>query len=312
VTAQFSRPGAIDLSALRKPAGSQPPGGGAAVGSGAYVVDITTEQALRSEVVERSLSVVVLVSFWSPSSAASVQINATLEQLADELAGRFLLARVDVAAQPQLAQALGIPQAPLVVAALRGQLAPLIQEPLPLEQMRELVQQVLQAAVQGGVTGTVEPLAATAAAAAADESTSPDDLPSRYPEAEAALMSGDFAGAVRAYEQALARAPADAEAQVGLSRARLMQRTSAADPAQARAAADDRPDDVDAQLLVADLDLLDGRVEDAFSRLIDAVRRLRGDDRDVARKHLLELFAAVGDDHPDVPKARQQLASALF
>lgn len=307
MTAQFSRPGAIDLSALRKPAATQPSGASGAAASGAYVVDITTEQALRSEVVERSLSVVVLVSFWSPASAGSVQINSTLEQLADEFAGRFMLAKVDVAAQPQLAQALGIPQAPLVVAALRGQLAPLIQEPLPLEQMRELVQQVLQAAAQGGVTGTVEPLEAEAV-----DSAETDEPPSRYPQAEAALMSGDFDGAVRAFEQALAQAPADTEAQAGLTRARLLQRTSTADPARARAAAEESPDDVDAQMLVADLDLLDGRVDEAFSRLIDLVQRLGGDERDTARRHLLELFTVVGDDDPDVSKARQRLASALF
>lgn len=307
VTAQFSRPGAIDLSALRKPAASPPSGAAGAASSGAYVVDITTEQALRAEVVERSLSVVVLVSFWSPASAASVQINSTLEQLADEFAGRFLLAKVDVAAQPQLAQALGIPQAPLVVAALRGQLAPLIQEALPLEQMRELVQQVLQAAAQGGVSGAVEPLEAEPPVSAET-----DEAPARFPEAEAALMSGDLGGAVQAYEQALAQVPGDTEAQAGLTRARLLQRTSTADPVRARAGAEDRPDDVDAQLLVADLDLLDGRVDAAFSRLIDVVRRLSGDERDAARRHLLELFTVVGDDDPDVSKARQRLASALF
>lgn len=308
MTAQFSRPGAIDLSGLRKPAPAAGPGRSADAASGAFVVDVTSEQDLRTEVVERSLSVVVLVSFWSPASAASVQINTTLEALSDEFAGRFIFARVDVAAQPELAAALSIPQPPLVVAALRGQLAPLIQEPLPGDQMRELVRQVLEAAAAGGVTGTAAPVNAPPQAPGAD----PPEPPARHAQAEQALLDGNFEAAIAGYEQALAQAPADPEATVGLVRARLLKRVSTADPAQARAAADSRPDDMDAQTLAADIDLLAGSVDEAFSRLIDVVRRVREEERELARKHLIELFTVVGDEDPRVTKARQRLASALF
>lgn len=302
---QFSRPGAIDLSGLRKPTG---PGVDAPAGSagGAFVIDVTDEQTLRSEVVERSLSVVVLVSFWSPQIPESMEINAVLERLADEFAGRFLLARVDVAAQPQLAATLGIPQVPLVVAALRGQLAPLISDPLPEPQMRELVRQVLDAAVAGGVAGTAQPSVVDPAPAA-------DDLPaSRHPAAEEALLAGDFEAAARSYEQALTQQPGDPEASAGLARAKLLQRVSAADAGQASTAAANRPDDVAAQTLMADLDLIDGRVDAAFGRLLDLVRRSTGAERDATRQHLLELFSVVGDDDPRVLKGRQRLASALF
>jgi putative thioredoxin len=91
-----------------------------------------------------------------------------------------------------------------------------------------------------------------------------------------------------------------------------MQRTSDADAAGARAAAAERPDDVAAQTLVADLDLLGGHVNDAFARLLDLVRRTSGDERDRARLHLLELFAVVGNDDPRVLAGRRDLASALF
>jgi putative thioredoxin len=299
---QFSRPGAIDLSALRKP-----PSAGSERGSGAFVVDVTGESSLRSEVVERSLSVVVLVSFWSPESSASISINTTLEALADEFGGRFVLARLDVSAQPELAAALSIPQVPLVVAALRGQLAPLIQDPLPEAQMRELVRQVLEAGAAGGVTGTAAPLRQNE-----EPTSSAPEAMSRYPDAEQALVEGNFATAVAAYEEALTRAPADPEAIAGLARARLLQRVSTADEATARATAQARPDDVLAQTLVADLDVVAGAVDEAFTRLIDVVRHAQADDRDVARKHLVDLFAVVGDDDPRVSKARQRLASALF
>lgn len=304
---QFSRPGAIDLSALRKPAAAARPDGTAAASSGGFVVDVTSEQDLRSEVVERSLTVVVLVSFWSPSSPASLQINTTLETLADEFAGRFVLARVDVSAQPELAAALSIPEVPLVVAALRGQLAPLIQDPLPEAQMRELVHQVLDAAASAGVTGTVAP-----PVPAEEAHSAPAEPVVRHAEAEDALLTGDFQGAIARYEQALASSPADSEALIGLARARLLQRVSTADEAAARAAADASPDDVTASIAVADFDLLAGSVEEAFTRLIDVVRRVQAEDRDAARKHLIDLFAVIGDDDPRVAKARQRLASALF
>jgi putative thioredoxin len=271
------------------------------------------EQTLRADVIERSLTVVVLVSFWSPESAASVEINASLSRLADEFDGRFLLATVDVAAHPELAQALGIPEVPLVVAALRGQLAPLIQDPLPDDQLRGLVNQILQAAVSNGVTGRVDPaeLGAPAEADAA-EGDEEAELPSRFPEAEEALMAGDLDAAVTAFEEALLTSPGDPEATLGLGQAKLLKRTQGVDLNAARAEAAQRPDDVAAQTLAADLELLGGHVDDAFGRLIDLVRRTAGDDRDQSRQHLIELFSVVGDVDPRVGRARQQLASALF
>lgn len=309
---QFSRPGAVDLSALRRPASpgapvsSSTPGGGS---GGGFAFDVASEQSLSTDVVERSMSVVVLVSFWSDQAPASVEINATLTKLAQEFAGRFLLARVDVGANPELASALGIPQVPLVVAALRGQLAPLIQESLPETEMRKLVDEVLRAAVANGITGRAGP-----GDAAAEPSPEPDDTeqPARYPAAEEAMLAGDLDTAIAAYDEALRSAPGDAEASSGLARAQLLKRSQGVDPTTARATAAGHRDDVNAQTLASDLDLLEGHVQDAFDRLIELVRRSSGDDRDTARKHLVELFAVVGESDPQVVRARQQLASALF
>ena len=94
--------------------------------------------------------------------------------------------------------------------------------------------------------------------------------------------------------------------------AKVLQRTQGVDLNAARAAAAADRDDVDAQTLVADLDLLGGHVDDAFDRLVDLVRRTSDADRTRAREHLLGLFAAVGNDDPRVLRGRQNLASALF
>ena len=313
-TPNFSRPGAVDLSALRRPAASTQSGGGVGGSAGSYTFAVESEDSLRADVVERSLSVVVLVSFWSPQAPASVEINDVLSRLAEEYAGKFLVATIDVDEQAALVQALGIPQVPLVVLALRGQLQPMLQQALPIEEMRPLIDQVLQAAVANGVAGVADPVGAPAATEAGDDGgdTASDEPRSPHPEAEEALLSGDLDGAIAAYDKLVRENPADAEAAIGLSRAKLLKRTEDVDLEQARAAAAADPQDVSAQLLVADVDLLGGHVDDAFSRLVDTVRRTSGDDRDRARAHLVELFAVVGDEDPRVGKARQALASALF
>jgi len=106
--------------------------------------------------------------------------------------------------------------------------------------------------------------------------------------------------------------PADSEAAAGLAMAQLVQRTQGVDLNAARAAAAEAPDDVDAQIMVADLDMLGGHVDDAFGRLVELVRRTAGDERNRVRDHLVGLFGAVGNDDPRVLRGRQNLASALF
>jgi putative thioredoxin len=317
-TPSFSRPGAVDLSALKRPA-AQPgptpgapgaPGGTApaAGGGGSYSVDLN-EQNFQSEI-QGATNVPVVLVFYSAQMPASVTLAGDLDTLADEFEGRFLLGKVDVDVAPGIAQALQIPSVPLVALAMGGQLAPLLQEAPPIDQLRSLLTQVLQAATAQGMTGRVQPRGAAPADENGEEQVDP-----RYAPAQEALAEGDVDRAVAEYQKLVDANPADAEAAGGLAMAKVLQRTTSvdADAAQAaRTAAAGNPDDVDAQTLVADLDLLGGHVDDAFGRLVDLVRRTSGDERDRARNHLLGLFAAVGNDDPRVLKGRQNLASALF
>jgi putative thioredoxin len=307
----FSRPGAVDLSALTRsapaggPAGSAPTG--STPGSGAYTVTLD-EQNVQTEL-EASMTAPVMLVVYSPSRAPqSAQLAADLEVLADEFEGRFLLGKVDVDATPQLAQALQIPSVPLVALVVQGRMMPLLQDAPPLAELRTLVGQVLQQMATQGVTGRHQPRT-TGAPVDDDEEGYVDP---RYAPAQDALAAGDIDAAVAEYQKLVDANPADAEAAAGLAMAKVLQRTHDVDAAAARTAAAERRDDVDAQTLVADLDLLGGHVDDAFDRLVDLVRRTAGDDRDKARTHLLGLFAAVGNDDPRVLKGRQNLASALF
>jgi len=305
----FTRPGAVDLSSLSSPSGGPAPSGGASsAGGGAYSV-VLDEQNIQAEL-ESSMSAPVVLVVYSPSKAPeSVKMAADLEMLADEFEGRFLVAKVDVDASPQLAQALQVPGVPLVALVVQGRMMPVLQDAPPLEDLRGLLSQALQQLATQGITGRHQPR--TQGSASADGSGE-EYVDPRYAPAQEALAAGDLAGAVEEYMKLVLANPADTEAAGGLAMAQLLLRTADVDAAEARAAAAERPDDVEAQTLVADLDMLGGHVEDAFGRLVELVRRTSGGERDQARTHLLGLFDAVGNDDARVLKGRQQLASALF
>jgi putative thioredoxin len=302
----FSRPGAVDLSGLQGSAGSGASGGPGT--SAAYAVSLT-EQNFQ-EVLETSRNAPVLLAFESPSrSPESVQLADDLQTLSNEFEGRFLLGRVDIDAVPQIAQAMQIPSVPLVVLVAQGRPMPLIQDAAPIEELRQAITQVLQQLTASGFTGRHQP---RSGGGEVDAETGEEQIDPRYVPAQDALERGDIDGAVAEYEKLVEANPADTEAAAGLAMARLLKRTEGVDLNQARSAAAENPDDVDAQTLVADLDLLGGHVEDAFNRLIDVVRRTTEGDRDTARTHLIALFGAVGNDDPRVQRARRDLASALF
>jgi putative thioredoxin len=308
----FSRPGAIDLSSLRKPAGAPagpagPAGSGAAAG-GAYVLNVS-EPTFQSDVIERSLQVPVVVEFWSPRSEASIALGPVLARLSTEYAGKFLLARVDIDANPQLAQAVGVQSVPLVIAVLRGQVVPLFQGALGEAEARQYFDQLLTVAVANGITGRADPVGPAVEDGAAAEEEEPANP--RYEKADNAVAAGDLDGAISAYEELLKETPNDAEAKAGLARVQLVKRTQDV-PADVRTRAADNPADVEAQMLVADVDLMGGHIDDAFSRLISTVQVTAGDERNTVRLHLLELFEVVGTDDERVVKARRRLMAALF
>ncbi len=304
----FTRPGAVDLSGLQGAAAAAPNGAAGPQASAAYAVRIT-EQNFQ-EVLEGSRTAPVLLSFESPSrSPESVQLADAMQTLSGEFEGRFLLGRIDIDASPQIAQAMQIPSVPLVVLVAQGRPMPLIQQLASLEELREAIKQVLQQLTASGFTGRHQPRSGSGVV---DEETGEEQLDPRYIPAQEALERGDIDAAVAEYQKLVDANPADAEASAGLAMANLLKRTESVDLNQARTAAAERPDDVEAQTMVADLDLLGGHVEDSFVRLIELVRRTTGAERDAARTHLIGLFGAVGNDDPRVIRARRDLASALF
>jgi putative thioredoxin len=314
----FTRPGAVDLSGLKRPApgsgqpsAQTPAGGGGDVGGGrsAYTVDVT-EQNFQT-LLESSVTAPVVLVFYSPSrvpesTAYADEVAAAVEAYD----GRFLAGLVDIDASPAIAQTLQIPQVPLLMVILDGRPAA---QPIPGVLKRDEIDTLLNQLAQGltaqGITSRHQPLAVAPPAAGEDGEEQVDP---RYAAAQQALENDDIDGAVAEYQRLVDANPADVEAAAGLAMAKVLQRTHGVDLNAAREAAAASPDDVEAQTLVADLDLLGGHVDDAFDRLVDLVRRSAGDERNRAREHLLGLFAAVGNEDPRVLRGRQNLASALF
>jgi putative thioredoxin len=316
---QFSRPGAIDLSALRPAAGAAPGAGAGAAApgtAGSYSFD-ATEQSFQTDVVEASLSHPVVLALWASRAPTSREAVDLLSRVADSYGGKLALARLDIDASAQLAQALQVRAVPYVLAVLRGQPVPLFEGSVDEEQARQAFDQVVQAAVTSGVTGRAPATGAPATGAPPEPAAAVDEVEEeqsdpRYAEGDAALEVGDFAGAVTAYERVVEASPGDEEAGARLAQAQLFQRTDGVDAAAARAAAAAAPLDLDAQLLAADVELLGGDIDAAFDRVIALVPRIFGDDRERARRHLLGLFATVGPEDPRVAVARRRLANALF
>ncbi|HEX5919949.1 MAG TPA: tetratricopeptide repeat protein [Nocardioides sp.] len=309
----FSRPGAIDLSGLGRPAAPaggpapRPASAGAPSDARSYSV-LVDEQGFQG-LLEQSRTAPVLLAFYSRTRMPeSGQLADDLATVVEEHEGRYLLGLVDIDAVPQIAQAMQIPSIPLVVAVVDGRPMPLLQDPLPIDELRTALTQVGQQLAAQGITGRHQPRTGGAPAAEGED----DAVDPRYAPAQDALAAGDVDAAVAEYQKLVDANPADAEAAGGLAIAKVMQRTQGVDLAAARAAAAEAPDDVDAQTLVADLDMLGGHVEDAFTRLVNLVARTSDKDREKARDHLLGLFAAVGNDDPRVLAGRRNLASALF
>ena len=276
-------------------------GDGAAPGP--LVVDVDA-QNLR-EVAETSTRVPVVVVLHASRSQASADLAGQLQTLAQEYAGRFQLARVDVDAAPEVAQALQVAAVPTVVALIAGQPVPLFQGAIPADQLRELLDQLLELAARNGVTGRLAPRDADAQPAEPEE-TEVERA------AREALEHGDYAAAEEVYDHAIAQSPADADLKVARAQIRMLGRMDGKDPRALLAAADAPGAGVEDQLAGADAALALGDVNVALGRALEAVRSHSGEERETARLRLLELFDIIGSSAPEVTRARRQLATLLF
>jgi putative thioredoxin len=277
---------AVDLSSLGKPK-SAPTGPTPGV-------EVTAAN-LTSEFLPLSKTRPVILFCWSPRSAESVEMLSVMGLLETSYKGAWSLGRVDIDAQPQVAQALQTQKIPYAVALINEQIVPLFEQAYPEAQIRLVLDKVLTLASEQGV------------GEAPVEVIEPEEE-----EAVAALETGDFATAEAAYKKLLARKPADSFAKLGLAQTQLLIRTDGLVLDAVIKEATDNPTDLSLQLRAADMEIVNGGVEAAFTRLLHAVKESAGDDRNKAKEHLLSLFALVDPADPRLTAARSALANALF
>jgi putative thioredoxin len=302
--------GAVDLSALKAraeaaqkqpPAPPRPPGEGAVQGSSDAVIEVT-EATFQAEVVERSMQQLVVVDLWAEWCGPCKQLSPVLERLAAESGGAWVLAKVDVDANPRIAQLFGAQSIPTVIAIGGGQPVDAFSGALPEPEIRKWLGSLLDA-LRDRLPGIK----------AAEENGGGVEQPEdpRFVEAEEAFERGDFEAAQAAYERILDVEPANELAKTALAQVKFTARAEVAGP-DAIAKADADPSDLDAQLAAADLEVAGQQVEEGFTRLVNAVRRTAGDDRNKVREHLVALFDLFDPADERVMKARRDLASALF
>lgn len=301
--------GAIDLSGLRNrpssAAGGGPAGASARPGA-ASVIEVT--DATFQQAVATTTSVAAVLVLYSRAIQESADFVDVVAQAADETGGRLQVMTADIDTALAIRQAFQVQSVPMAFGLVQARPVPLFGGVYSREEVAAVLAQLVELANQQGVTGTVS----AAPADGEPSATAEEEISPHHEAAFAAIEAGDFDAARSAYEGALAADPDDEDARLGLAQVGLLERTTGTDVQAARTAAAERPDDVDAQLLVADLDVLGGHVEDAFLRLVDLVRRTAGTDRDRVRTHLIGLFEVVGPADERVRKGRTALMSALF
>jgi len=296
MTQPHSLRGAIDLSSLGAPAAP----------AGSFVTEV--DDASFDAAIQGSVRYPILIEFYSPRAPEQQRLSQDLAALTDEAAGRWLLVRLNVDTNAQLAAELQIKAVPTVAGVMNGQLVPLWQGTLAKEDAKARIDELLRMAAKNGIVGKAQPVAA--AAAAGDDGEVAMDP--RYAAAYDAMEREDYASARQEFETILAASPSDAVAKAGLAQSGLLSRVTTSNPQGAVERLASNPDDLDALLAMADLEAATGALEAAFARLVAAVRSHAGDERDIVRKRLLELYDTCDPTDSAVLWSRRELASALF
>ena len=257
-------------------------------------IEVSVEN-LSSDILPLSLVRPVIVLMWSPRSAESVEMIKVLGKLEVDYKGAFALARVDIEAHPQVAQAFQTKAVPYAVAIIAEQMVPLFEQSYPEAQVRMVMDKVLTLASEQGIgQAPVEQMEA-------------EEI-----EAMDALEAGNYVAAEAAYKKWLFRKPSENLAKLGLAQTQLLMRTEGLELSEVIDQSALNPSDIALQLKAADVEIVNGAVEAAFARLIHAVRATSGDERTKVKDHLLNLFALVDQSDPRLVAARKELASALF
>jgi len=246
------------------------------------VIEVS-EQTFEQDVIARSHEVPVVVDFWADWCGPCRTLSPVLERLAGEADGSWILAKIDVDANPGLAARYRVQGIPAVHAFKDGADVSEFVGALPEPRVREWLAQL-----------------------------GPSEADDAYEAGVAAEATGDLDGAAAAYARALELQPAHAAAREASERLALAQRVQTLDIDELRRRFEADASDVDAATGLADEAAANGRMDQAADILVAAVKATSGEDRDRARLHLLRLLDTLPPDDPAALRARKALSLALF
>ncbi len=262
------------------------------------------ERNFQQEVIERSRETPIVIDFWAPWCGPCRTLGPTLERLAAEANGAWILAKVNVDENQRLSQAFRVQSIPAVMAVYEGKVVEQFVGALPESQVRAWLKRFVPE--QGGsLLDAAKALELDDPQGAAARyrlilGDEPDNAEALFSLGRLLLLQGEAEGAA-ALRQVPGSSPLFARAQAALPLAELL------------AAVGGQPEgDLDARYRQGAAAILAGQYGPAIEDLLAIVMRDRGFRDDGARKALLALFAALGDEHPLVPAARRRLANALF
>lgn len=339
----FSLAGAVDLEGVKrraealakreaaeksgKPQSKMPLAGG-------YVIDVN-DQTFQA-MVQTSVSFPIILLVWQKSDETSYDLAQNLADSVTALDGRMQLARIDADQSPSIAQALRAQQLPAIYGLVGGSPMPICQGLPSADELRricnEILPQLVKVAEKSGVAGTapyVDSVESKADLADSADSSDASDLadsctgdnsadfgyssnvPPEHKAARAAAISGDYALAASEYEKVLQANPNDLLAARERAKALLLSRNTNTNVEAVRKAAGDNPGDVSAQLSVADVDMIDGHIDDAFGRLLDFLASHK-DCAEAIKDRMLEYFAMLPAGDERLNRARRRLAILLY
>lgn len=321
----MSLAGAVDLESLKHQVAADPGQQGGAPKAGGYVVD-TTENTFQA-MVQTSSTFPILLLLWTPDDDRLVDLARKLGDAVNALKGKIQLSRIDAAANPSIAQALQVQGLPALFGLVGGRPMPILQGLPKTDELQQVIDQIIPQLItlaqQSGATGTAPYTevpsdgagSSDSAHGAAGDGSGNDDkeqVPPEHMKAHLLAQNGDYQGAAAAYERILEHNPADSLAAREYAKSSLLARAGESDVRDVRAKAAASPDDVEAQLAVADVDMIGGQIDDAFGRLLDYLAAGHRDQIEPVRHRLLEYFAIPETGDPRLARARRRLATLMY
>ncbi len=268
-------------------------------------------------VLEKSKHVPVVIDFWAEWCGPCKSLKPILEKLAEEFAGRFVLAKINADQNQDLAAQFQVRGIPSVKAVFNGEILDEFSGAMPEATVREFLKRIIPSPAEelraaaarareaGNPGEALQLLAEASKVDMANEAV-------RMDAADILLDQGELEEAKRLLDSLTPNTRMDERAQQLLARLTFaLGGQQGGDAAELKARIEARPDDMEVRMQLANLYIASGRHQEGLDELLDMVRRDKAWNEEAARKAVLAVFNMLGNQGPLVAAYRRKLSSAL-